>query len=136
MKLLKSREIEIKKEESSSSDDSSDSTSSCSSSDSESEEEKFKPEEKYRPSSTKRLRRRSESPVDVKPKIVNSTPIEIDSDPIMIQSSDEEAKVKEEKIKYIQGKRFEKSQITKNDSINIEAWFIHQFLERHLILLE
>ena len=105
MKLLKSREIQIKKEEvSSSSDDSSDdSTSSCSSSDDSSDEEKFKPEQKYKPSSTKRSRRRSSSPEDVKPKIVNSTPIDIDSDPITIQSSDEEAKVEEERIKYIQG---------------------------------
>merc|ERR1712176_350388 len=104
MKLLKSREIQIKKEEvSSSADDSSDdSTSSCSSSDDSSDKEKFKPEQKYKPSSTKRSRRRSSSPEDVKPKIVNSTPIEIDSDPITIQSSDEEAKVKEERIKYIQ----------------------------------
>ena len=116
MKILRKREGSIKKEETSSSSSGSDSSSSETSSDSDSEME-----EKYKPSSTNQRRvtitkrrsscRSSSSTSDRKGDIKNTVPIEIDSDPILIQSSDEEIceksrleKEEQERIKVYQVK--------------------------------
>jgi len=92
----------IKKEEPSSSSDSLTDSESDSETDSDSEMEE-------KPSSTKRFKRRSScksnSSSGSKIDILNEIPIEIDSDPILIQSSDEETneqnKLKQEEMERV-----------------------------------
>jgi len=95
MKLLRKRENSIKKEEVSSDESETDSSSDSDDSDSSDSDNDSRNESKL-PSISKRARRRSSchstSSTEQKPSldILNSVPILIDEDPILVQSSDEE----------------------------------------------
>ena len=95
MKLLRKRENSIKKEEVSSDESGTDSSSDSDTSDSSDSDDYSRDQSKV-PSLSKRARRRSSchstSSTEQKPSldILNSVPILIDEDPILVQSSDEE----------------------------------------------